>query len=136
MWKALSDFSLWSYASFPTPSNDIVTNTYFDESRRSINDPYQCHGGFNSVYVNFDMRFNKTFRGGIGLSGNGSKRVSFVNNVKTDVMNYSFSPGVNFNVEIEEKLDCDISYYLALIALLVIWSQGTEIISRKVLALL
>jgi curved DNA-binding protein CbpA len=26
-------------------------------------------------------------------------------------MNYSFSPGVNFNVEIEEKLDCDISYY-------------------------
>jgi hypothetical protein len=112
MWKALSDFSLWSYASFSNTFNDIVTNTYFDESRRSITTYTNVNGGFNSyVYVNFDMRFNKNFRGGIGLSGNGSKRVSYVNTVKTDVMNYSFSPGVNFNVEIEEKLDCDVSYY-------------------------
>lgn len=110
-WKAITDMSVWSYAGFNNTFNNIVSNTYVDESRRSISTYANVNGGFNGwMGINYGRRINKNFSGRLGMGGDLNRNISFVNGIKTAVLNYSLSPEISLDVEQEEKFDMSASY--------------------------
>lgn len=111
MWQSLSDFSIWSFANFDNTFNDIVLNTYIDESRRSISTYTNVNGGYGGymgVNLNYKLSSNFSLRTGIDL--NTRKRISFVNGLKTDVLNYGISPEIGAMLDIDEKFSWDFRY--------------------------
>jgi len=111
MWKAITDMSLWSYAGFNNTFNQIVLNKIVDESRRTISTYTNVNGGYSGwMGLNYGMRVNKLISMSLGANYNLSRNISFVNGIRTAVVNNAIRPRIGINLEQEEKFDFNLDY--------------------------
>lgn len=111
MWKALQDYSIYSWADFSNTYNDIVVNTTIDESKRSISTYENVNGQYSGyMYAGSFFHITKILGGSAGLSYSLNRNISFVNGERVKVLNNSINPNFGISIEIEEKLDADIDY--------------------------